>query len=126
MNKFVESAKKATVLSEIMTGRVKIDTDDIIKKYPDGVTITEFDMVTVTDPKKGASTFPVFAFKEDPESCFFGGAILSKIAVDWARAYGGDIESASEELSKCGGVKVKMFSKKTKAGNNLTAVEIIG
>lgn len=125
-NKFVAIAKKETVLSEVMEDRTKLSVDEIIEKYPNGVTIIEFDIVTIEDPKKGSSTFPVFAIKEDPETCFFGGAILSKIASEWANAYGGDIETASAELTKCGGVKIKMYAKKTKAGNNLTAVDIIG
>ena len=126
MNKFASIAKNETVLSQIMEDKDKLTTDEIIARYPDGVTLIQFDIVTVTDPKKGDSTFPVFAIKEDSKVCFFGGAILCKIAIEWANSCGGDVETASNELEKCGGVKIKMTPKKTKAGNNLTSVDILG
>lgn len=126
MNKFTQLAKKQTTLSPVMEGRDKISTKQIKEDYPDGITITEFDFVTTTDPKKGESTFPVFAFAEDPKACFFGGEVLNRIAQEWAGAYGGDIEAASAELKKAGGVKVKLSSKEGKMGNTYTAVEVLG
>lgn len=125
-NKFYTSAKAETVLSEIMQNREKLDVDEIITRYPDGITLTEFDMVTTYNAKKKEdATYPVFAFKEDENACFFGGMILNRIVNTWIAAYDGDIQTASKELKSSGGVKVKMSHKKTSAGNNLIHVEVV-
>lgn len=128
MNKFAQSAKSATSLSEIMENReTKMEIPEIIKQFPDGITLTEFDYVTVFDQKKGCDvTFPVFAFSECPTAFFFGGCVLDKIAREWAGSCGGDIHAASDELLKCGGVKIRMEQGKTKSGNSVTTVTVLG
>lgn len=118
---FAAIARKETSLSRVMEGREKVKTDYIIENYPDGVTLTEFDIVTVN-----GDTFPVFAFAENNELCFFGGAVLTNIANEWAAAMSGDIEAASNELKAMGGVKVKLANGKTKKGNSLTTVTVVG
>ena len=45
MADFRNMAKRQTTLSEVMTDRDKISTDELIKKYPDGVTIVAFDYI---------------------------------------------------------------------------------
>lgn len=67
-------AQRETSLSRLMEGREKIKTEDIIKKYPNGVTLTEFDLVTIDD-----STFPVFAFAENDKECFLEVMCLQKL-----------------------------------------------
>lgn len=124
-NKFAEIAKKETSLSRIMEGRTKVTQEQIMQKFPDGVTVTEFEFLTVNDPKKGVSTFPVLTIAEAPAVCFFGGAILSKICAAWASACDGDAEQASEELKASGGCKMKFVNSRTKSGNNITLVEIV-
>ena len=121
MNKFVESAKKATSVSPVLDGRVKISTEDIIARYPDGFTVTEFDVI---HSQNGA--FPALAIKEDPEVYYFGGTVLMTIVSGWADQYAGDIETASAALTEAGGVRIKLRKTRTKAGNNLTVVDVLG
>ena len=45
MADFRNMAKRQTTLSEVMTDRDKISTEDIIAKNPDGVTIVAFDYI---------------------------------------------------------------------------------
>lgn len=126
MNNFSKIAMRETTLSELMVGREKVTTDDVIKNYPEGVTITQFDIIEMYDEKKKENVaFPVFTIKEDDSVCFFGGCIFTKIVNAWLEQYDGDIAGASLDLQECGGVKVRLSSRKTKAGNNLTSVEII-
>lgn len=125
MNKFSQAAKKQTQLSPVMEGREKISIREIKEQYKGVVTITEFDFITTNDPKKGESTFPVFAIEEDPSLCFFGGELLNRIARDWAALYEGDIEAASSALKDSGGVKVKLESKTTKGGHDFTSVTVL-
>lgn len=125
MNKFSQVAKKETQLSPVMEGREKISMKEIKKDYDGVVTIVEFDFITTNDPKKGESTFPVFAIAEDEGLCFFGGELLNRIARNWASLYDGDIEAASNALKESGGVKVKLESKTTKGGRDFTAVTVL-
>lgn len=117
---FKAVAKKATTLSDLMNDREQIKNDDLIKKYPDGVTITKFDVAVIDDKQ-----FPVFIFKEDPTKFFNGGAILMKIVDEWIKSYDGDIDGASDDLASCGGIKIRLYSDKTKKGNNITRIEIL-
>ena len=41
-NRFSNAAAKETCFSPLVEGKIKVDTDDIIKKYPNGVTIIGF------------------------------------------------------------------------------------
>lgn len=119
-NKFYEIAEQALGNSPIMTGREKISTEDVIKKYPDGITLTGFDVLD-----NGKDGYAVFTFAEDPDKFVNGGALLSKMAFEWVKAFDGNITDASDELAKCGGVRVRLYPKKTKRGNSITAVEIV-
>ena len=123
-NKFAEIARKECVLSAIMEGKTRISTEDVIRKYPNGISIIGFDVISL-DNGEETSAFPVLAFRENPAECFFGGAVLTKIVAEWV-AVCGDVESASRELAESGGVRIKMTSGKTKAGKNITKVDIIG
>ncbi len=125
MNKFTQAAIQETTLSPVMEGRSKIPMKEIKERYPDGVTVTEFDFLTTNDPKKGQSTFPVLAFAEDPAGCFFGGEVLNRICRKWADLYDGDVTAASEALKQAGGVKIRLYSSETRSGNSFTAAEII-
>lgn len=125
-NKFVRIAQKETTLSELMEGRTKISMDDVIAKYPDGVTITEFDFINGTNKKGEAVMFPVLAFAENEKECFFGGAVINKICLAWVADNGGDVDGTSGELKAAGGVKMKFRKTTTKGGNNLVAVDVIG
>lgn len=114
-------AQRETSLSRLMEGREKIKTEDIIKKYPNGVTLTEFDLVTIDD-----NTFPVFAFAENDKECFFGGHVLTKIATGWVKACDGDVETASDNLKSCGGIRVQFELSRTNKNNNITLVKVLG
>lgn len=119
-NKFYEIAEQALGNSPIMTGREKISTEDVIKKYPAGITLNGFDVLD-----NGKNGYAVFTFVEEPDKFVNGGALLSKMAFEWVKAFDGNITDASDELSACGGVRVRLSTKKTKRGNTITAVEIV-
>lgn len=128
MFNFKESAKKATVISAIMQGREKIETEDIIKKYPDGITVIAFDIVRIKDSDGTISEFPVCAFKEDCNKFFFGGAVLKKIIGEWvSEGENNDlsIPEISDNLFEQGGVKMKFSAGVTKQKKPITLVEIV-
>lgn len=119
-NKFAAAAKKATTLSPIMEGKERLTVDDVISLYPEYVTINGFDIIS-----SGLESYPVLTFAEDSNKFVFGGAIMNNICHDWAQLYDGDVEEASEQLNKAGGVKIKFEKGRTKSGNNLTKAIVI-
>ena len=118
---FREIAAKTLSLSDLMAGREKINTDDLIGQT---VTIKEFDFATVTD-KGEEKTFPVLLFAEHPDKYYCGGTLLNKMCLAWAAEFDGDVSAASAALSDEGGVKVKFSSGRTKTGNNITNISVI-
>ena len=118
---FRKLAKKETELSELMNGREKISTEDVISNTPNGVTITAVDIIHSSDGDYG-----VFHLKEYPSNFYCGGLILTKIAKSWISEFDGNASLCSEELAKSGGVKVKLAQKKTKSSKrDVTTVEVI-
>ena len=82
------------------------------------------DFATITD-KGEQKTFPVLLLKEYPDKYYNGGALLMKLCMAWASEYDGDVEAASADLEKSGGVQIKFRATKTKSGNNLTSVDVV-
>lgn len=117
---FRSLAMKATTLSELMVDKDKLSSEDIVRKYPDGVTLTDFDVVT-----SGQDTYPVFSIAEEPDAFYMGGAILMKIVNSFVEAFDGDVDAASEEFSKSGGLKVILSMGRTKRGNSLVKVVVV-
>lgn len=122
MADFRNMAKRQTTLSEVMVDREKISTDDLIAKYPDGVTIVAFDYIR---SKKSKGKYPVFNIAEDATVFCNGGTVLDHIFHDFVEAMDGDVKAASDELRRQGGLQVILYKGKTKSGDKLTLVEVI-
>lgn len=122
-NLFLELAKKETTLSPLLDGREKLSMEDVVKTYPDGITVIGFDFVECADKKGNMVTFPVLVFKEDTTKFFFGGLMLQKICTSWAAKFEEDTQKASLELEKVGGVKMRFEATRTNSGNSLYAVK---
>ena len=121
MKNFRDLARKATTLSELMENREKIQTADVIKNFPDGITLNAVDIIKTSD-----TTYPVFTFSEDVHRFYCGGIVLSKIVDTWLDEYNGDLGLLNHDLAETGGVKVKLTEAKTRDGkNNITEVEVI-
>ena len=56
-NIFAEIAKKETSLSPVLQGRTKVSVSEIMSKYPDGVTIVEFDLIRTRDKQGEESEY---------------------------------------------------------------------
>lgn len=130
MSNFKKIAQEKTQLSNIMAGKSKLDTDDVINRE---LTIVAFDFAPkfdkqgdpIIDPQTGeVDTFGVVVFAEEPNSYYCVGAVFTKVCKAWMAGFESP-EEASAALSAEGGVRVKFTPSKTKKGNNLTAVEIL-
>lgn len=130
INKFKKSAQDATVLCQLMSGRTKLETDDVTGKK---LTVTAFDFAPKFD-KNGApiiddgsgevETYAVITFKELPDKYYNCGVVFSKVCRAWMDGYD-TAEEASADLEASGGVEVRFVMSKTKAGNNIVTVEIV-
>lgn len=127
---FKKAAQETTLLSPIMVGRDKLDTEDVIGKE---LTIVGFDFAPkfdkdgfpIIDQSTGETdTFGVIIFSEYPNSYYCVGTVFTKVCKTWEAAFK-SAKEASEALAAEGGVKVRFRPSKTKKGNNLTAVEIL-
>lgn len=121
MKNFRDLARKATTLSELMENREKIQTSEVIKNFPDGITLNAVDIVKMSD-----TSYPVFTFLEDSHRFYCGGIVLTKIVGTWIKEYDGDLGLLNHDLAESGGVKVKLKETKTRDGkNNITEVEVL-
>ena len=112
-------AKKSVSLGRIMSERSeKIDTVDLIKYYPDGITINDFEKVDMAGEE-----IVVYTCKEKPNGFIFAGYVLKKMFDNLLK------EIPEEELRKSlqtEGLKVKLVRAKTKDGKKeLTKVEVV-
>lgn len=120
MKNFRDLARKATTLSELMANREKISTEDVIKNFPDGITINAVDVI-----KTSTATYPVFTFAEDNKRFYCGGIVLTKMVNMWLDEYNRDLGMLNHDLSESGGVTVKLTESKTKDNKNVTTVEVM-
>ena len=110
---FKNIAQKATVLSDIMADREKVEKKDGI------VTIVDFDIVC--NPKGEA--YAVCAI--DEKHFINGGYVLTKIFTDIVREFDGDVNAAREEYRASEPLKVKLTKTKTKANRDITNVQVL-
>lgn len=126
---FKQVAQENTLLSPIMAGKEKLETEDVLDKE---LTIVGFDFAPkfdqqgnpVTTDEGEVDTFGVVTFAEMPDNYYCVGAVFTKVCKAWAAGFE-NAAQASQALAAEGGVRVKFFSSKTKKGNNLTAVDIL-
>ena len=114
-NKFTQQAKQALGGSPIMNGRSKMSTEEIIAKYPEGITINGFDVINKAD----GTSYPVFSIAEDDTVFFNGGSLAQKIVEQWLKEGYGDLEGINAELKK-EGAKFVLGKGKTKSNKTIT------
>ena len=126
---FKATAQAQTLLSPIMVGREKLDTEDVLNR---DLTIIGFDFAPkfdqngnpIADENGVPDEFGVVVFKEHPDSYYCVGTVFSKVCKAWAAPFP-TVKAASAALEAQGGVKVRFRASKTKKGNNLTTVDIL-
>lgn len=108
MKTLKEFAKALNNQSEVMVGREKGMTKEIIGKI---VTICDYEFLSGDDGE-----FVVFVCKEIPEFFFFGGKVLTDgIKQCDEHGYGDEIRND--------GLKIKLVERKSKKGRDYISVE---
>lgn len=124
---FKKIALDATTMSELMNGRDKMDTEELIKKYPDGVTIDFIDNVNMQQ-EDGEENVWIFITEEQPNKFTFAGFVLAKIFNNILSKFEGDyaemIETYNSALKE-DKLRVKLERAKTKTKREITKVTVL-
>lgn len=124
---FKKIALDATTMSELMSGRNKMDTEELIKKYPDGVTIDFIDNVNMQQ-EYGEENVWIFVTEEQPNKFTFAGFVLEKIFNNILSEFEGDyaemIETYNSALKE-DKLRVKLERAKTKSKREITKVTVL-
>lgn len=124
---FKKIALDATTMSELMNGRDKMDTEELIKKYPNGVTIDFIDNVNMQQ-EDGDENVWIFVTEEQPDKFTFAGFVLAKIFNNILDEFEGDyaemIETYNSALKE-DKLRVKLERAKTKSKREITKVTVL-
>ena len=124
---FKKIALDATTMSELMNGRDKMDTEELIKKYPNGVTIDFIDNVNMQQ-EDGEENVWIFVTEEQPNKFTFAGFVLAKIFNNILDEFEGDyaemIETYNSALKE-DKLRVKLERAKTKSKREITKVSVL-
>lgn len=124
---FKKIALDATTMSELMNERDKMDTEELIKKYPNGVTIDFIDSVNM--PREdGEENIWIFVTEEQPNKFTFAGFVLAKMFNNILAEFEGDyaemIETYNSALKE-DKLRVKLERAKTKSKREITKVTVL-
>lgn len=120
MSRLGSIAKKVTVVSDLMTARTKMSTDELCAKYPDGIHVNAVDKVASGSDRN----YTVFTFTENQEVFCNGGTVMNKIVDAWIEQLGGSLTDVNNEL-KNDPPFLKFIKSTTKTGKNITKVIIL-
>lgn len=124
---FKKIALDATTISELISGRDKMDTEELIKKYPDGITIDFIDNVNMQQ-EDGEENVWIFVTEEQPNKFTFAGFVLAKIFNNILAEFEGDyaemIETYNSALKE-DKLRVKLERAKTKSKREITKVMVL-
>lgn len=124
---FKKIALDATTMSELMNGRDKMDTEELIKKYPEGVTIDFIDNVNMQQ-EDGEENVWIFVTEEQPDKFTFAGFVLAKIFNNILSEFEGNYDEMIETYNsalKEDKLRVKLERAKTKTKREITKVTVL-
>lgn len=124
---FKSLASDAVASSFVMSGRQEMKNDAVIAGFPNGVTVTAFDIVPVTRDDGGVGEMAVYQIAENDAVYCKGGSAHVKIFKAWldAAPEGSNAETVSAELKAAGGVKMKLHKQPLHGGKTYTVIDII-
>ena len=100
-------------------GLERLKLDELISRYPEGVSITGLEPAQYND-----NEYYVYTFAEDKGLWFSGGGDLKKMGDKLLELSEGDITGLNAEL-KSDPIRVKIWKGRTKRGNTYTMVKVL-
>jgi hypothetical protein len=131
---FKKLAQKATTLADIMVGKDKLDMEELIDTYPDGVTITDYEYFNLKSDGGKEEEVIAFTIAEEEDMFIFGGIIVKNMFKDmYKRAVkegyeGTDVDFHNDfvdSVSKGLELKIRFYRDKTKDKKAITKLEIL-
>lgn len=123
---FKQSAISSTTLSKLMDNREKISTQDIMNRFPNGITVIGIDIIKSVDRRTGElSEYPVYIFAEDDSVFAFGGTVFNGIVQSWLKGFDGNVEACSNALKESGGCKFKITQAYTSNGTRYNSFVVV-
>lgn len=116
-------AQKATTLAEIMEGKTKGNTEDLIKLNKP-VTINDCEMVVLVNEEGEKENVWAFTIEEEPKTFYFAGTVLKNTFQAILEACQGDYAEMYNEVCEQNLV-VKFSQGKTKKGRPVTTIEVL-
>ena len=113
-------AKAATSLSGKTRSREKMKLDEVLIRYPEGVTLNWIDLRTSDDDVD----YCVFTFEEEPERFSSGAGDFMKLWEAWTAEFGGSISDMQEYLA-ANPLRIKIWKQKTKSKKTYTCVSVV-
>lgn len=130
-------AKKHDVRYEICKDREKINTQDIIYKFPKGITIDEVEVIEVNDTQKviDPNTAEIvetnvrkkiwaYHFVEAPDRFAFMGTVLTQYLNYFVQELG-SVENVYKAFKDGQRFSVRLYMGKTKQNKDVVSVEVL-
>ncbi|MBD3878691.1 MAG: hypothetical protein SR1Q5_03275 [Quinella sp. 1Q5] len=118
MSKF---SKAAARLSNQTSDLELMRLDEVIAKYPDGLTIDYMELVTSEE----GNQYVRFTFLEEPKKYSTGSGDFMQLWNYLMEDYGSNVEQLQEDLKACP-ERVKIWKVKTKTKKTYTKVKSLG
>lgn len=136
-NFFNSLAREHDVRYEICRDREKINTQDIIYKFPKGITIDEVEVIEVNDTQKviNPETAEIqesnvrkkiwaYHFVEAPDRFAFAGTVLTGY-LNYFVQKTGSVDVVREKFKKGATFSIRLYMGKTKANKDVVSVEVL-
>ena len=116
-------AQKATTLAEIMEGKTKGETSELIKRKAP-VTINDCEVMELTNDEGEKEQVWAFTITEEPKKFYFAGTVVRNIFLAILEECQGDYAELYSAI-ETQGLKVKFGEGKTKKGRPVTTIEVL-
>ena len=113
-----DRAKALSNITDIMNGREKVNIDEVIATYSEGIEVIDFDILT---DRKTNDEYVVLVIAEEPKSFFFGGLAITNFFKELS---GEDKEGTRKEV-QAEHLKMKLSQKRSQNGRIYTAYEVL-
>lgn len=115
-----DKAKQAQQINPIMENRDKITLEDVMAKYPKGVTLRE---CAILHDSTNNSDYVACVVDEEPNSFFFGGIALLGLIESTLETYVNPEDFYAELKEE--GLPIMFSKKRSKNGRIYTAVTVL-
>lgn len=108
-----EYIEKKNRVAKMIEGKSKIETSDVLDKE---ITLNGYGFMTDNNKE-----YAIVTLKENPDNFLFCGSVLTDEIRNLEETFGAELDN----IMKNEGIKIKLFTQKSKNGRNYTSVKFI-